>query len=319
MEVKVHTTSPGVDPVEIVPAERVERLAPRELSDALERGRIVYFPTSPVLLPSEEEQRFLREQLPSLLKRKNVSLYPGAGRLVGVDGDEAARRTREILSAHAARVRSTLARLMPAYMQGPLDPGISSFRPLQERGRDLSVHASNELLHVDAGAYGATHGGRILRFFINLNPKEERVWLTKGAFNELFTKYAEQAGLGGTSGVSVREGLLDRAFSGFIQGAMAAGISMARVIDSSPYDRAMRRFHNFLKENAAFQEAPDGRVEISFPPLSAWMVFTDGVSHACLSGQYALVDTLVIPLDRVGIPELSPFHVLAGRSRASAG
>ena len=48
--------------------------------------------------------------------------------------------------------------------------GTSSFRPLQEQGRNLDSHASNERVHVDAGAYGATHGNRVFRFFVNVNP-----------------------------------------------------------------------------------------------------------------------------------------------------
>jgi hypothetical protein len=83
------------------------------------------------------------------------------------------------------------------------------------------------------------------------------------------------------------------------------------VIDSSPYDRSMRRIHNYMKENPAFRDSREGYQEIRFPPLSSWMVFTDGISHSVLSGQHALVTTVLIPLANARNPALAPFNVLA--------
>ena len=40
------------------------------------------------------------------------------------------------------------------------------------------------------------------------------------------------------------------------------------------------------------------------------MVLTDGVSHACIQGQHALVDTFLIPLANCRLP--APYHLLAG-------
>ncbi len=55
----------------------------------------------------------------------------------------------------------------------------------------------------------------------------------------------------------------------------------------------MMRFHNFLKENASFQA--DCRKEyLRFPAGSSWMVYTDMVPHAVLSGQYALEQTFLV-------------------------
>jgi hypothetical protein len=41
------------------------------------------------------------------------------------------------------------------------------------------------------------------------------------------------------------------------------------------------------------------------------MVFTDGISHSVLTGQHALVTTVLVPLANCRIPELSPYRVLA--------
>ena len=48
-----------------------------------------------------------------------------------------------------------------------------------------------------------------------------------------------------------------------------------------------------------------------FPPFSSWMVFTDQVSHACVCGQHALVNTWTVRRSRPENPDLSPFEILA--------
>lgn len=296
-----------------------ESAGPTDLSDALERGDIVHFPECPIPLPPEEDQAFLRDQVAGHMTKKNASYYHGARRLVGVGGEaEVVDRTRRILREHGERVQEFLKRVMPAFTRN-WQVGTTSVRPLQERGRDLSAHASNERVHVDAGAFGATHGDRILRFFVNYNPVEERVWITKGAFPELYRRYAAAAGvdLPDRPEGDLEPGVGNRVWSGLLSRASALGIEMARQIDTSPYDRAMRRFHNWMKDTPEFQETPEGHQQFSFAPFSAWMVLTDQLSHACLSGQHALVDTFVIPLENCRLRELAPYYVMkepAGRA-----
>jgi len=67
---------------------RLKLLKPDELSDSLERGSIVFFPESPVQLPSEEDLSFLRQELPKLLRLKNISYHPEVGRIPGLDRDD---------------------------------------------------------------------------------------------------------------------------------------------------------------------------------------------------------------------------------------
>jgi hypothetical protein len=45
------------------------------------------------------------------------------------------------------------------------------------------------------------------------------------------------------------------------------------------------------------------------------MVFTDGVSHASLSGQFALVTTIIVPREALSHPQYSPHALLTARSR----
>lgn len=282
--------------------------APRSISDALERGELVFFPRTPVPLPSESDLTFLRTELPARLSRKNVSFYPVAKVLRGLDGDRAAAtRTRALLAKRSEDVQRFLRRWMPELTEG-WTVGTTSFRPLQERGRGLSAHASNELVHIDAGAYGATHGDRILRFFTNVHPSEDRVWVTKGTFADLYSRYGEAAGLSGP--FRLESVWMDRLVGGAVKTATRAGVRLARMVDTSRYDRLMRRFHNFMKDTPAFQQDPVGHEEIAFPPFSSWMVLTDTRSHACISGQHAFVDTFILRLASCRVRESAPYHLL---------
>ncbi len=85
---------------------------------------------------------------------------------------------------------------------------------------------------------------------------------------------------------------------------------LAKVLDSSPYDRAMKRFHDFMKDTPQFQQDPEGHAEVHFAPYSAWTVFADGVSHGCLSGQHCFIWTALTPLVNARYPELAPLNVL---------
>lgn len=278
----------------------VQNVAGEDLGAALEQGRIVQFPRCPVPLPSDEDQQFLRDGLTSYLRRKNVSWYPRADRLAGVQAPAAvAERARRVLREHSLRVREFLQQAMPEFTNG-WEPGTCSFRPLEEKGRGLSAHASNELVHVDAGAYGATHGDRILRFFVNLNPARDRIWISRGAFAELWRAHGAEAGV---AAGDLTPSLPEKAWS-----ALLGLFPMGRVVDTSPYDRRMRRFHNWMKDTPAFQSGPS--TKFAFPPFSAWMVLTDGVSHACVEGQHALVDTFIVPLRNCRLP--SPYTLLSG-------
>lgn len=299
--------------LDAIDQQRLKRLGSDDISDSLERGSIVYFPESPVALPADEDLIFLRQELPGLLKLKNVSFHPEAGSVRGLDSDDAEVRQRvnRILKKVSDDIAGFLSRAAPRLTDN-WTVGTCSFRPIQEQGRDLDAHASNELVHVDAGAYGATHGDRILRFFINVNPDEDRIWATKGNFPELLQAHGERAGLefGTAGGNYLRKGPLDHTWSSIVKTLSNIGMPTARVLDSSPYDREMRKFHNYMKDTPEFQQSRQGHEEFRFPPFSAWMVFTDMVSHACLSGQFAFVHTSLVRLENCRLPELAPINLL---------
>jgi hypothetical protein len=281
---------------------------PHGISDALERGEIVHFPECPLPLPGADDLAFLRDELPRQLHVKNVSYHPESDRLHGVRDDAALReRAHRVLKTHSRNVEEFLLATIPALAAG-WTVGTSSFRPIQERGRNLDAHASNELVHVDAGAYGATHGDHILRFFVNVNPTEDRVWATKGAFPYLYERYGATAGVAGAH--ALEPGALDHLRSTLLKGLVRLGVKEAMLVDSSPYDRLMRRFHNYMKDTPEFRDGRDDYAEARFPPFSAWMVFTDAVSHASIAGQHALVNTFIVRLAACRQPHLAPFNIL---------
>lgn len=298
--------------------QRLANAEPGAMGAALEAGNIIHFPTCPIELPADSDLELLRTQLPQQLKLKNISYHPEAGTVRGIEKDSAvAELVKTVLVNHSNRVSGFLKTQLPGLFDHALI-GTCSFRPIEERGRNLKPHASNELIHIDAGAYGATNGDRILRFFVNVNPTEDRVWVTRGAFPELLKHYRTAAGLQDINANKLRKGPLDHARTGILHLIDQLGAPVSRALDSSPYDRAMRQFHNFMKDTPDFQSDPDGRVEMRFAPMSAWMVLTDMVSHACLSGQHCLNYTALLPLQDCQRPELAPYNILAGAADSIA-
>jgi hypothetical protein len=281
--------------------------------DQLKTVRPEDLSVSPVPFPSQEDLEFLREEVPRHLKRKNISYHPEVRRVVGVGGGrEIQDRARRILEEHSGRVREFLERSLAPLARG-WTVATSSFRPLQEKGRALSAHASNERVHVDAGAYGATHGDRILRFFMNAHPSEDRVWVSKGAFPDVYRRYGQAAGVAPSPGIDRRdltEGVGNRFYTRMLDVTARLGLPLAKLADTSPYDRLMRRFHNFMKDTPEFQETAEGHRRFEFRPGAAWMVFTDMLTHACVSGQHAFIDTFIVPLSNCRHRTLTPYALL---------
>jgi len=271
----------------------------------LESGEVLFFPELPFELPATDREFLISQRWSELRLHKNVSYRPGDDTLRGVAGDSAfVERVHSILRNYSANVMRFAATFLAPYA-GKWNVDFSSFRPLEEQGRDLPLHKRNDLLHVDAFPSRPTRGGRILRIFTNLNPAKVRVWNTTGAFDALARQYAGGAGLQKFAS----ESALSRSIHEL------AGKLGFRGADRTAYDAFMLHFHDYLKENADFQQNfPKNRLE--FPPLATWLVFTDGVAHAAMSGQYAMEQTLLIPPAALVAPEQAPYRILetiAGR------
>jgi hypothetical protein len=294
---------------------RNPELMSRWCCEQLELGNILFSPTIPFDFPDEWRAFLLQQRMSESRHHKNIAYRPAVDRLTGFGAAnrDMQERLHRILRNYSARVVEYLSNLLPEYKQHwRLD--YASFRPFEEQGRDLRVRARNDLLHTDAFPTRPTNGDRILRFFTNLNPDKPRVWLTGQTFEVLAEQYAAEAGLPAVK--SQRTGAIHWLARRGRQVAKALRLPISM---RSPYDDFMLRFHHYLKENAQFQQScPKTRQE--FPPGSCWMVFTDIVSHAVLSGQFALEQTFIVPRDALVTPERAPVRVLerlSGRSLAS--
>jgi len=266
----------------------------------LEKGQILFFRQPPFALP-EDDRNFLVDQKASDSRlHKNISYRPSKDLLRGFShGKENQQRVHRIMRDYSSQVTKFVSRFLAPYA-GKLLMDFASFRPLEEDGRNLPLHKKNDLLHVDAFPSRPTRGGRILRVFTNVNPSKGRVWFVTDRFPALASKFAADTGL---------KNIVDGAskFSGRLtQMLHAIGLP---VTGRSPYDKFMLRFHDFLKENSTFQ-ADSETERLEFPPMATWLVYTDGVPHAALSGRFAMEQTFIVPVEALVAPEHAPIRVL---------
>jgi hypothetical protein len=298
--------------IEITP-DRLDALEPFELTDHLERARVLLFPTPPLALPGADELRFLKEQTPEYHTTKNISYYPAAQLIRGIKAPpEIEQRTRAILEDYQERVEACLRELIPSFTRD-WRSATSSLRVFEENRRDIPIRARSDRIHLDAGTYGASRGDLILRFLTNLDDRE-RVWRCKGTVSDLVETFGEAAGLRREQDL-LRDSALNRVGSGVIRG-LARVFPTLGTLERSSYDQAMRQMHNFMKESDAFHEDPEGMVLIRFPPKSCWLVFADMAGHSCLSGEFAMINTFMVPRKNFRHREFSPWEVL---SRYAAG
>lgn len=259
-----------------------------DASAVLEAGGLVVLRNRPFSL-REEERVFLD---PAILgKSKNVSFDPATGMLGGIApdviGQEALAAMLRRFSEHAAAVVAALA---PGYAAG-LEMRRTSFRPGPVDQRVLSPRKDDRRLHVDAFPANPVQGRRILRVFANVNPAgEARRWeVGEDDFAALATRFAPR---------------LRRARPARLQQMLGVTRGLR-----TPYDQTMLDLHDLAKLDDSYQaEAP--RRPIRFPPGAVWVVFTDAVAHAALSGQHALEQTFLLPVEAMAEPERSPLRTL---------
>jgi hypothetical protein len=267
----------------------------------LEAGDILFFPTSPPLLSEPDRAFLVTQKQVDASYHKNVSYRPREDRLKGVDQDDGAQRERvhAIMRDYSQRAVSFMATFLKRYaVDWKVD--FASFRPIEESGRQAALHSRNDLLHFDSFPTRPSHGDRLLRIFTNIHPERPRVWVTTDPFEALAGRFAERVGL------YRRAGALAACRDWTVHAAARLGLPVA---DRPPYDRFMLKIHHAMKEDAQFQgSCRKDRWE--FPAGSTWVVFTDGASHACLSGQYMLEQTFIVRRSSLVCPEKAPIAIL---------
>ncbi|HEU4375654.1 MAG TPA: Kdo hydroxylase family protein [Telluria sp.] len=263
---------------------------------ALESGKVLYFPALG-FAPLPGEARLFT---PAVLDpgSRNISL-DGAGRVKGAAGDA---ETQAALAAMIARFRAQacdlIASLVPDYTKS-LHIGATSFRPMLVETRAQSVRADDRRLHVDSFPSRPNRGERLLRVFTNVNPAGvPRVWRVGEPFEDVAQRFLPRA----------------RRYSRW----QAKALRALRVTKSlrTEYDHLMLELHNGMKADTRYQEdAP--QVTFAFPPGATWVCFSDQTSHAVMSGQYLLEQTMQLPPDCQYDVTASPLAILSrltGRS-----
>lgn len=264
--------------------------AAESASHFLEAGKVLLLPRLGFEL-TESERVLLTSQCTDG-KAKNISYDPATRNLRGSMLAGLARTTLAGMTERFYRqTRLLLETLAPLYAPH-LQPGLTSYRPVEIAGRRTSKHKDDMRLHVDAFASRPNQGLRILRVFSNINPGgQPRVWEIGEPFNEFAARYAPH---------------VERQLPGSAWLLDALRITKGR---RSEYDHIMLHLHDRIKSDAAYQ-ASAPRVRIEFPAGSTWIVFTDRVMHAALAGQHALEQTFYLPVSAMRNAQYAPLRVL---------
>jgi hypothetical protein len=243
------------------------------------------------------EARFLT---PDVLdpKSRNISLDAN-GRLKGAAGDTTAQgELAAMIGRFRSQAQTLVHSLLPRYA-GALRMAPTSYRPMQVESRTQSWRADDRRLHVDAFPSRPNYGERILRVFTNVNPDGiARVWRVGEPFEAVAARFLPRA-------------------KPYVRW-QAKALHALHVTKSlrSEYDHLMLQLHDGMKSDLAYQkEAP--QVTKPFPPGSVWVCFSDQTSHAVMSGQYMMEQTLHLPAAQQYDPDASPLAILTrlmGRS-----
>lgn len=272
---------------------------PVSATEALEDGKVLYFPRLAFALP-DAERRFLNPEVADATA-KNVSYNPRTGALKHAVGSEADQtRIREMLCRYSEHAVALAKLLLPHYA-GALEIGRTSFRPAEIKGRALSPRKDDTRLHVDAFPSTPTAGKRILRMFTNVNPDGSgRDWRLGASFDDVAQTFVNH---------------VPRRMPG---AAWAMNLIGATKSYRTPYDHAMLCIHDTMKADDTYQRDVTQNA-FSFPPGSTWMVYTDKVSHAATGGQHLFEQTFYLPVAAMVDQSKSPLRILerlSGRTLA---
>jgi hypothetical protein len=257
--------------------------------EALEWGSVLCLPH--LSFPMHEgDDQFLSPSIAG--EGKNISLDPSTGLLRGSNlRDAQLQRLTDMVMRFSTSTHALLANLLPGYVS-KLQQGRTSYRPTEIAGRQTSWRKDDTRLHVDSFPSSPTQGDRILRVFTNLHPQgRARHWRLGESFEGVARRFlpSAPAPLWGS----------DRL------------LEMLRITKRrrTAYDHYMLQLHDRMKADMTYQEKVT-QVGHEFEAGSTWIVFTDLVSHAAMSGQYALEQTYYLPVSAMRDPSRSPLRVL---------
>ncbi|KTC79907.1 Kdo hydroxylase family protein [Legionella cherrii] len=269
--------------------QNIEQIDQQNSMNQLEEGKVLFFPEyyfSPVdpALLSEHILDGSRKNVSYDIRSKKLNAY--SKEMGSLD-----TKLREMMHGYAEFAHQLIQTTLPAYVPH-LQWGRTSFRPAQIHGRISSKRKDDTRLHVDSFSASPVHGLRILRVFCNVNPHNvPRVWNVGEPFADVLHRFAPRI-----------------APYNKMKAKMLKLVKATKTL-RSPYDHYMLHLHDTMKLDDTYQANVE-KVQIDFPAKSTWIVFTDHVSHAALSGQHLLEQTFYLPVDKMAMPEHSPLNHL---------
>jgi len=266
--------------------------------EVLERGDILFFPDGGYEISAGIRTALMGATQDARSFHKNIAYKPNVDKVSGLKDPAQEAAIHPAMREYSKAALAFLTRILPDYAKG-WKVDYASFRSIEEKGRDLPLNKRNDLLHVDAFPTRPVFGDMILRCFTNVNPTQSREWITGDPFKDLAPVFAKQAGLDHY----LKPNTLLRASVRMLQ---SAGIP---VVDRSPYDAFMLHFHDWLKGNADYQKN-NAKYHFDLPPGATWLVFTDLVPHAVLSGRLALEQTVIVSRKTLKDPANAPASIL---------
>lgn len=265
--------------------------------DAFENDKIILLPQLTFhILPNEN--KFFTSEF-SIEKSKNISYDAKTQLLRGTNSQGTEHEDlRGMLARYATSANGLMTQLFP-YYRSAIKMGRTSFRPIEIDGRvPKSYRKDDTRLHVDAFPASPVQGMRIIRVFTNINPDgKERHWQVGESFGNVAERYLPQIGR-----PWVGRSLL---------------LKTLKITKSycTEYDYIMTNIHDKMKFDLGYQKSVP-KHDVRFSSGSSWIVATDSVSHAALSGQFVFEQTFYLPAKAMRNPELSPLkklEKLAGR------
>ena len=267
--------------------QRLEDINPQESINSLEEGKVLFFPEysfsmTDSSLMSEEILDGSRKNISYDSQRKSVSAHKKE--IENLDS-----KLTHMMQGFADFSHQLIQQTLPSYVPH-LKWGRTSFRPAQIDGRVSSKRKDDTRLHVDSFAASPVNGLRILRVFCNVNLNNEpRVWNLGEPFPQVLERFAPQ--IADYSPLKAR---------------VLKWVKATKTLRSA-YDHYMLHLHDSMKLDDHYQQQVE-KIQFDFPAQSTWIVFTDHVSHAALSGQHLLEQTFYLPVDNMAKPEHSPLR-----------
>lgn len=262
-----------------------------EAIEALESGKILYFPHLAFQV-NPNEQRFLSASYTSA-KAKNISYDCRNDEIRGLLGSTADRKQiKPLLARFAENSKILLNNVLPHYSSA-LEIARTSLRPVEISHRTApSYRKDDKRLHVDAFPANPNQGRRIIRVFTNVNPDgTDRVWRVGESFAEVAQRFLPN---------------ISRPLPGSKQILQFLNITKS---PRTEYDHYMLQIHDRMKADMRYQQQAK-QMEVRFPPGSTWIVQTDLVSHAAMSGQHVLEQTFYLPVEAMFNAAQSPLKIL---------